>query len=140
MPALPGGKFCATCLICVGLRASATIKVDEADAPSFAASYRWRRPLRAGAAADELDLKTARTLLQTILGSDLKKEQIQVKSIKSGGSVEAQIETTFRFAREGKEWKIAEVRLGDKHWESIELVEEAIKREKARRTQVFLVT
>jgi hypothetical protein len=92
----------------------------------------------AGAAADELDLKTARTLLQTILGSDFKKEQIQVKNIKSGGLVEAQIETTFRFAREGKEWKIAEVRLGDRHWESIELVEEAIKREKARRTQALL--
>jgi len=94
--------------------------------------------LRVGAAADELDLKTARTLLQSILGSDFKKEQIQVKSMKSGGLVEAQIETTFRFAREGKEWKIAEVRLGDRHWESIELVEEAIKREKARRTQVLL--
>ena len=97
--------------------------------------------VKAGATADELDLKTARSLLQTILGSDLKKEQVQVKTIKSGSDsamVEAQVETAFRFVREGKGWKIAEVRLGDKHWESLELVEEALRREKARRTQALL--
>jgi len=92
--------------------------------------------------ADQLDSNTARSLLQTILGGDLKKNQVVIKSIKSESSdspiVEAQIETAYRFSREGKSWKIAEVRLGDRQWESLELIETAIKAEKSRRTQALL--
>lgn len=92
--------------------------------------------------ADHLDANTARSLLQTILGSDLKKNQVVIKSIKSESSdspiVEAQVETAYRFSREGKGWKVAEVRLGDRQWESLELIETAIKAEKSRRTQALL--
>ena len=92
--------------------------------------------------ADQLNASTARSLIQTILGSDFKKDQVVVKSIKSASGdtpiVEAQVETAYRFSRDGRGWKVAEVRLGDRHWESVELVDEAIRREKARRTQALL--
>lgn len=94
--------------------------------------------LYAGAASD-LDLKQARSQLQRLFGADLKRDQVQIKNIKPGPGggnviVEAQVETAFHFTREGRDWRIAEIRLGDRQWESIELVEEAVRREKTRRT------
>lgn len=97
----------------------------------------------AGAAADVLSVKQARELLQHLAGANLSKDQVQVKKVEagigSGGAiVEAQIETAFRVKKEKDGWRIAEVRLGDRQWESFELIEEAIKREKARRTTALL--
>ncbi|MFN0112084.1 MAG: type II secretion system protein GspG [Blastocatellia bacterium] len=93
-------------------------------------------------AADTLSVRQARELLQHLAGANLTKDQVQVKKIESGfgGSVvvEAQIETSFRVKKEKSGWQIAEVRLGDRQWESFELIEEAVKREKARRTTALL--
>lgn len=98
----------------------------------------------AGAAADTLSIKQARELLQHLAGANLSKDQVQIKKIEagigSGGTiVEAQIETAFRVKKEKSGWQIADVRLGDRQWESFELVEEAIKREKARRTTALMM-
>ena len=93
-------------------------------------------------ASDALSVKQARELLQHLGGANLGKDQVQIKKIESGFGgnvvVEAQIETSFRVKKEKSGWQIAEVRLGDRQWESFELVEEAIKREKARRTTALL--
>lgn len=93
-------------------------------------------------AAETLSVRQARDLLQHLAGANLNKNQVQIKKIESGfgGSaiVEAQIETSFRVKKEKSGWQIAEVRLGDRQWESFELIEEAIKREKARRTTALL--
>lgn len=98
----------------------------------------------AGAAADTLSVKQARELLQHLAGANLSKDQVQIKKVEAGigggGTiVEAQIETAFRVKKEKDGWKIADVRLGDRQWESFELIEEAIKREKARRTTALLM-
>ncbi len=90
-------------------------------------------------AAETLSVRKARELLQHIAGATLNKDQVQIKKIESGiggggAIVEAQIETSFRVAKGKDGWEIVEVRLGDRQWESFELIEEAIKREKARRT------
>lgn len=95
------------------------------------------------AAADGLSAQKARQVLQKLAGANLSKNQIQIKKISSGltGSdavVEAQIETAFRLVKDKDDWRIAEIRLGDRQWESFELVEEAIRREKARRTNALL--
>ncbi|MEK7830587.1 MAG: type II secretion system protein GspG [Acidobacteriota bacterium] len=93
-------------------------------------------------AAEALSVRQARDLLQHLAGANLNKDQVQVKKIEAGfgGSavVEAQIETSFRVKKEKNGWQIAEVRLGDRQWESFELIEEAVKREKARRTTALL--
>lgn len=90
-----------------------------------------------------LDVKRIRELLQHLAGADLKPAQVEIKSIAPGtGSdnavVEARVETAFRFQRESGAWKVAEIRLGDRHWESLELVETALRHEKERRTTGLL--
>ncbi|MEP7274259.1 MAG: hypothetical protein ABI882_22380 [Acidobacteriota bacterium] len=94
------------------------------------------------ASADSLSAGDARALLQRIFGADFKKNQVQIKKISSGigggALVDARIETTFRFAREGRDWKAVEMRVGDRQWESLELVDEAVRREKTRRTTAVL--
>lgn len=93
-------------------------------------------------AADTLSVKQARELLQHLGGANLPKDQVQIKKVTSGiGSsaiIEAQIETAFRVRKEKDGWHIAEVRLGDRQWESFELIEEAVAREKARRTTALM--
>ncbi len=93
-------------------------------------------------AADTLSVRQARELLQHLAGANLSKDQVQIKKVETGFGgntiVEAQIETSFRVKKEKSGWQIAEVRLGDRQWESFELIEEAVKREKARRTTALL--
>lgn len=93
-------------------------------------------------AAETLSVRQARDLLQHLGGANLSKDQVQIKKIESGAAggaiIEAQIETAFRVQKEKSGWRIAEVRLGDRQWESFELIEEAVKREKARRTTALL--
>jgi hypothetical protein len=97
----------------------------------------------AGAAADAISVKQARELLQHLAGANLSRNQVQIKKVEAGigggAIVEAQIETAFRVKKEKGGWEIAEVRLGDRQWESFELIEEAIKREKTRRTTALLM-
>ncbi len=88
-------------------------------------------------AAESLSVKQVRELLQHLGGANLSKDQVQIKKI-DGAIIEAQIETAFRVQKGKDGWRIAEVRLGDRQWESFELIEEAVKREKARRTTALL--
>jgi hypothetical protein len=95
------------------------------------------------AAAGGLTVRQARELLQNIAGASLKKDQVQILKISGGitgndAIVEAQIETAFRVIKEKGNWRIAEVRFGDRQWESFELIEEAVRREKIRRTSLLL--
>ncbi len=94
----------------------------------------------AGWAASGLSAKQARELLQKLGGAELKPDQVRIKTISNGLNgntvVEAQIETAVRFKQEKSGWEVAEIRFGDNHWESVELITEAIKREKTRRTEL----
>lgn len=107
-------------------------------AASLAATVILGTGLILASSADSLSGSEARSLLQRVFGAAFKKNQIQIRSINSavggGAIVEAQLETAFRFTRDGRTWKAAEMRLGDRNWESLELIDEGIKREKMRRT------
>lgn len=93
-------------------------------------------------AADTLSVKQARELLQHLGGANLPKDQVQIKKVTAGAGggaiIEAQIESAFRVEKKKDGWHIAEVRLGDRQWESFELIEEAVTREKARRTTALM--
>lgn len=96
-----------------------------------------------GAATDDIGVKQARELIQTIAGANLTQDQVRIKNISSGVGgggviVEAQIETAFRLTKDKDGWRVAEARLGSGQWESFELVEEALRREKVRRTNNML--
>ncbi len=93
-------------------------------------------------AAGGLTAKHARALIRKLGGAELKPDQVRIKTVSNGfganAVVEANIETALRFKQEKGEWKVADIRLGDQHWESVELVTEAIRREKIRRTEDVL--
>lgn len=90
------------------------------------------------ATAEKIEVGKVRELLQRIAGANFSREQVQIKKISGGIGgdviVEAQIETAYRLTKVKDDWRIAEIRLGDRHWESFELIEEAVRREKTRRT------
>jgi hypothetical protein len=97
-----------------------------------------------GAFARELGAREARERIAQALGFD-KAESVHIKNISRGmGSeaiVEAQFEAAFRFTadKDGK-WLPVEVRAGDRKWESIELIQTALRKEKALRTGADLRT
>lgn len=93
--------------------------------------------------ADTISVGQARNLLQHLGGANWSKNQVQIRDISAGFGaggvvVEAQIETAFRLAKEKGNWRVTEIRLGDRQWESFELIEEAVRREKIRRTSALL--
>ena len=95
------------------------------------------------ALVDTISVRKARELIQGIAGANLSSDQVHIKDISpglGGGGVivEARIETAFRMTKENGDWRIAEVRLGDRQWESFDLIEEAVRREKVRRTMLML--
>lgn len=90
-----------------------------------------------------LNVARIRQLLQTLAGANLKQQQVEIKSISNGTGadnavVEARLETAFRFSRASGDWQVAEIRLGDQQWESVELIELAVRHEKERRTTGLL--
>lgn len=99
--------------------------------------------LIAVAVARELGAREAREKVAQALGLD-KADNVHIKNISRTGSdaiVEAQFDAAFRFTsdKEGK-WQAVEVRTGDRKWESIELIQTAIQKEKALRTSADLRT
>ena len=95
------------------------------------------------AVARELGAREARERIAQALGLD-KPDNVHIKSISAMGSdaiVEAQFEAAFRLVldKEGK-WQAVEVRTGDRRWESIELIQTAVRKEKALRTSAELRT
>lgn len=95
------------------------------------------------AIARELGAREAREKIAQALGLD-KPDNVHIKSISAMGNdaiVEAQFDAAFRLAldKEGK-WQAVEVRTGDRRWESIELIQTAVRKEKALRTSAELHT
>lgn len=98
----------------------------------------------AAAFARELGAREARERIAQALGLD-KADNVHIKNISTGiggdAIVEAQLDAAFRFAtdKQGK-WQAVEVRTGDRRWESIELIQTAIRKEKTLRTAAELRT
>jgi hypothetical protein len=93
--------------------------------------------------ARELGSREARLKIARALGLD-DVNQVRVESISpgmGGAIVEAKIETAFRFTKDKSgDWQAIEIRAGDRRWESIELLQAAISKEKALRTTADLRT
>jgi uncharacterized membrane-anchored protein YhcB (DUF1043 family) len=96
-----------------------------------------------GVVASELKASEARRQIARALGFS-KTNQIHIKDISvTGGEaiVEAQFDAAFRFSTDKSgEWKPVEIRTGDRQWESLELIETAIRKEKELRTSAELRT
>jgi hypothetical protein len=94
--------------------------------------------------ARELGAREARERIANALGMD-KPDNVRIKNISPGmggeAIVEAQFDASFRFTQ-GKDgsWSAVEVRTGDRKWESIELIQTAIRKEKELRTTADMRT
>jgi hypothetical protein len=94
--------------------------------------------------ARELGAREAREKVAQALGFD-KSDNVHIKNISRGpGSeaiVEAQFDAAFRFnVDKNGNWQAVEVRAGDRKWESIELIQTALRKERALRTGADLRT
>ncbi len=101
-------------------------------------------PLAAGllilwvaARAGEIPAKDARLRIAYALHLD-DPARVHIRSISEGmggqAVVEASIDAAFRLEKKDGKWKAVEVRTGDGRWESFELIETAIRKEKILRT------
>jgi hypothetical protein len=86
----------------------------------------------------------ARKQIAAALGFD-NADNIHIKNISSGiggqAVVEATVETAFRLQQDKQgNWKAVEIRTGDRRWESLDLIEAAIRKEKILRTTADLRT
>lgn len=94
--------------------------------------------------ARQLGTREARQRIASALGLE-KEDGVRIKSISPGfggqATVDATIETTFRFAEQKDgTWQAVDVRLGDRQWESLELLRTAVLKEKVLRTTADLRT
>ena len=96
------------------------------------------------ALARALGSREAREKIAAALSLD-RPDRVRIKSIApgmgGGAIVEAQIETAVRFIQDKQgNWQAVDMRAGDGRWESIELIETAVRKEKALRTAADLRT
>jgi hypothetical protein len=94
--------------------------------------------------AADLGAGEARRRIAAALGFD-NVNTIHIKNISSGiggqAVVEATVDTAFRLEQDKQgNWKAVEVRTGDRRWESLDLIDAAIRKEKILRTTADLRT
>lgn len=93
-------------------------------------------------AAGDLSAKEARRLIATMAGIQLPSDAVRIKDVSSLGNsatVTAQVETAFRFEKDGKgKWRVAEIRTGDRRWENVEFLVKALNVEKTARARAEL--
>ncbi len=96
------------------------------------------------AAADDLSPNQARKLIANLAGIQLPSDAVRVREVSMLGSsatVVAQVETAFRFVKNGEgKWRVAEIRTGDNRWEDIDMLVRAVNTEKAERARAELET
>jgi len=96
------------------------------------------------ALARELGAREAREKIAAALGIE-NADRVHIETINAGTGneaiVEARFNAVFHFTTDKQgHWQAVEVRTGDRNWESIELIQTAVRKEKALRTTADLRT
>lgn len=93
-------------------------------------------------AAGDLSPKEARRLIARMAGIDLPSDAVRIKEVSSMGNsatVVAQVETAFRFSKGGDgKWQVSEIRTGDRRWEDVDMLVNALNAEKRSRARAEL--
>lgn len=82
--------------------------------------------------------KQVRDQVRTLDGAELDKDAVQILSIRESGSqatAEVQINTAVKMKKEGNRWTLEEVRIGDRRWENVQNILEAIEQSRAAATR-----
>jgi hypothetical protein len=92
-----------------------------------------------GAEKEILSRRQVQLLISKAGGLDLSQNAVEIKELSASGSkalVVARIETAFRLEKETDgEWRVAEVRVGDRQWEDLDLIVRAINNQKSLRAR-----
>ncbi len=92
--------------------------------------------------APKLSKGEAKRLIRRFTGGDFGGDNVEivgeVSTLGSSATVEAQVKTAFRFAREAEAWRVAEVRTGANRWEDVALITAALNNEKRLRAEAEL--
>src|SRR5439155_26550287 len=93
-------------------------------------------------AAGDLTPKEARRLIAHMAGIQLPSDAVRIKDIDAMGNsavVTAQVETAFRFIKGDRgQWRVAEIRTGDRRWEDLDTLMRALNVEKTARARAEL--
>src|SRR5436190_7129307 len=93
-------------------------------------------------AAGDLTPKEARRLIALMAGIQLPSDAVRIKDISAMGDsavVTAQVETAFRFVKGDRgQWRVAEIRTGDRRREDLDTLMRALNAEKAARARAEL--
>jgi len=93
-------------------------------------------------AAGDLTPKEARRLIARMAGIQLPSDAVRIKDISAMGDsavVTAQVETAFRFVKGDRDqWRVAEIRTGDRRWEDLDTLMRALNAEKTARARAEL--
>lgn len=88
--------------------------------------------------AYDLGSREARTAIASLPEFKFDPSRVKIRKVTPGYSgeiVEAEISATFRIEKRDGKWQAADIRLGDQHWEDLELINTAIRNEKILRTR-----
>ncbi|HYX27658.1 MAG TPA: type II secretion system protein GspG [Pyrinomonadaceae bacterium] len=93
-------------------------------------------------AAGDLTPKEARRLIARLAGIQLPSDAVRIKEVSAMGNsatVTAQVETAFKLDKgsDGK-WRVTEIRTGDRRWEDVDLLVQALNAEKTARARAEL--
>lgn len=78
-----------------------------------------------------------RDQIRTLDSAELDPETIDVLEVRQSGDqavAEVTIKTAVRMRKEGNKWVLREVRLGDRRWESVDRILEAIEKSRQEKT------
>lgn len=97
-----------------------------------------------GCGARQLTKSGAREALLKTPGIELKKKDVEIIEIQDVSGIgkhavaKARIQTALKYEQVGNRWVLKEIRFGDRHWESIELLQKALDQERAERARLLL--
>lgn len=93
-------------------------------------------------AAGDLTPREARRLIAHLAGIQLPSDAVRIKDISSLGNsavVVAQVETAFRLVKgDNDQWRVADIRTGDRRWEDVDMLVRALNAEKVARARAEL--
>ena len=81
--------------------------------------------------------KQVHSQIRTLGGADLDSDSVEVVRVRKSGEqaiAEVNIKTAFRLRKEGNDWVLLEVRLADRHWESVDRILAAIEESRHEQT------
>ena len=93
-------------------------------------------PLLAGCGKN-LDQQLKETI-RNLDNAQLKKQDVEILDVQQNGDLaiaEVKIQTAFKLRKQGDQWHLEEIRLGDRRWEQAEIILQALDNQRVNNTR-----